>query len=223
MIYPQGKCVPILEIVASTTPSFNIRVVPGFCITRAESGVSRKTVNKWFRVLRAKSKEYLDEHRDIVGGRGMTVEIDESVLTKRKYNRGRLSANNQVWAVGGICRENKIFFLELVEKRDRATLHDIILENVAPETIITTDRRAYNGLETYGYEHRTVNHSQNFVDPGDWEIHTQGIEILWGKLKPYLRRKGTHKASIDSYVREFEFKRHNPNVFATIIEALKAE
>uniref|UniRef100_A0A182W7W5 DDE_Tnp_IS1595 domain-containing protein n=1 Tax=Anopheles minimus TaxID=112268 RepID=A0A182W7W5_9DIPT len=119
----------------------------------------------------------------------MTDEIDESVVTKRKYNRGRVAENNQVWLIGGICRETREFFLELVQKRDAVTLHEIIMRRVAPgSTILTDGWRAYNGLGNSGYSHATVNHSENFADPNDPLVHTQSIENLWRWIKPFSDR-----------------------------------
>ena len=38
-----------------------------------------------------------------IGGEGCIVEIDETLLVKNKYHRGRL-LEYQVWAVGGVVR-----------------------------------------------------------------------------------------------------------------------
>ena len=47
------------------------------------------------------------------------------------------------------------------EDRSREVLHALILENVAPGTRILTDSwKAYEGLDTLGYEHAMVNHSK---------------------------------------------------------------
>ncbi|XP_041766992.1 uncharacterized protein LOC121590900 [Anopheles merus] len=51
--------------------------------TRAESGVSRKTVNEWFKLLREKCSAYVEENRRLIGGPGLTVEIDESLIVKQ--------------------------------------------------------------------------------------------------------------------------------------------
>ena len=56
-------------------------------------------------------------------------------------------------------------FLVAVEKRDEQTLLPIIKEWIEPGTIIVSDCwKAYSKLETHGYEHRTVNHSREFVN-----------------------------------------------------------
>ena len=126
--------------------------------------------------------------------------------------------------VGGICRESKEIFLEIVGRRTRENFHDLILESVNWGTTMMTDCwRSYDTLEDYGYVHKKVNHSVSFLNPEDREIHTQTIENLWGKIKPFLRSKGTNKKTLISYIREYEFKRCSTNVFESILLALKAE
>ncbi|XP_035901823.1 uncharacterized protein LOC118507446 [Anopheles stephensi] len=191
-------------------------------VAGAECPAGKAAVLRWYEVLRGISSEYIEQRHSTIGGSGLTVEIDESVVTKRKYNRGRMADNNQVWLIGGICWETRDIFLELVQKRDATTLHSIIMRHVAPgSTILTDGWRAYNGLENNGYTHAMVNHSENFVHPNDPFVHTQSIENLWRWIKPFLRSKGTHRGSLIHYLREYQLKRSGSNSFINILRAIK--
>lgn len=57
--------------------------------------------------------------------------------------------------------------MTVVADRSATTLIPIIQAHVRPGTIIYSDEwSAYNSIGTIpGYTHRTVNHSQHFVDP----------------------------------------------------------
>ena len=52
----------------------------------------------------------------MIGGNGLTVEIDESKFGKTKYHKGRYIKGQ--WIFGSICRETKQFFVIPVDKRD---------------------------------------------------------------------------------------------------------
>ena len=62
--------------------------------------------------------------REQTGGVGQIVEIDESVFSKRKYNRGRLV--KETWVFGGVNRDdsNQIF-AEIVPDRTKKTLLEV--------------------------------------------------------------------------------------------------
>ena len=77
---------------------------------------------------------YVLETRNKIGGENRTVEIDESVFSKRKYNKGRMAM--QKWVVGGIERESRKMFLIHMEKRDAKALTKVIKENVEKKTKI---------------------------------------------------------------------------------------
>ena len=80
----------------------------------------------------------VNEEKLKIGGPGIIVEIDESKLSKRKYNRGHHVEG--VWVVGGVERtaERKLFVVE-VENRNAETLNEIIEEYVIHESIVYTD------------------------------------------------------------------------------------
>uniref|UniRef100_A0A0L8G1M4 ISXO2-like transposase domain-containing protein n=1 Tax=Octopus bimaculoides TaxID=37653 RepID=A0A0L8G1M4_OCTBM len=83
-----------------------------------------------------------------IGGPGLTVEIDELKLGKTKYHRGRFVEGQ--WN----------------NKRDRATLEPIILQHIKLGTTVMSDCwKAYDSLGAFSFQHLTVNHSYNFVDP----------------------------------------------------------
>ena len=125
--------------------------------------------------------EYFIRNPVVIGGPGQTVEIDECLLVRRKYNVGHQV--REQWVFGGYDVATKVGFMVPVDCRDAATLLPIIQKYIAPgPTIISDLWAAYNTIGTLGYQHLTVNHSLNFVDPTTGAC-TNHIESVWQKAK----------------------------------------
>ena len=75
-------------------------------------GLAPSTVNIWKRKFGHVLAEYFFKGQKMIGGRGKTVEIDETVITtKRKYNKGRVKTRTkQIWLFGVLERGAKKFF-----------------------------------------------------------------------------------------------------------------
>uniref|UniRef100_A0A0L8GID3 ISXO2-like transposase domain-containing protein n=1 Tax=Octopus bimaculoides TaxID=37653 RepID=A0A0L8GID3_OCTBM len=128
----------------------------------------------------------------MIGGDGVEIEIDETVLVHRKYQRSRIIKT--VWLFSGLERLTKRAFMVplLTEcgegnRRDVDTFIPIIRRYIRPRSIIYSDCWcAYSNLSSMGYTHNQVNQSEHFVDPHNPAIHTQNIKRLWGSLKSAL-------------------------------------
>jgi len=144
----------------------------------------------------------------MLGGEGSTVEIDEAKIGKQKFQKGRLVTGQ--WVFGGYERESKKLFIECVPDRSAETLLAIIKKWIKPGTTIMSDCwKAYNCLQSEGYQHLTVNHSYNFVDP-DTKAHTQHIERAWRETRGNIPRYGIRKKHYATYIAEFLFKQKYP-------------
>ena len=133
-----------------------------------------------------------------IGGPGLTVEVDESMFGKRKYNRGTIEGRRQAWVLGGVCRETKEIFLVLCpeNKRDRPTLEKIIKDIVELGSTVYTDGwAAYKKLEECGYTLDFVNRSEEFVKTSNSSVHTQSIEGCWFQVKRWLPSSGRYNLS----------------------------
>jgi len=133
-----------------------------------------------FRDLVAASMDVEDGH---IGGEGIIVEIDETKMGKRKYNRGHRV--DGVWVVGGVERtpERRVF-LVAVENRNAETMREVLARHIKERSIIYTDMwREYSWInDSDRYQHHTVNHSIHFRDLQTGG-HTNTIEGTWSGLK----------------------------------------
>ena len=148
--------------------------------------VGKNSVSQWFQFLREKCSEALLQADDYeFGGPGVVVQIDESLVAKRKYHVGR--EVNQQWVFGLYDTNTKRGHIELVDDRKAETLLPIIQKYVKPGSTIFSDQwAAYRDLQRLGYQHYTVNHSQNFVDPVTGTC-TNAIEAYWSRVKRNIR------------------------------------
>ena len=125
-------------------------------------------------------------------------------------HRGR-ATTQEMWVFGLVDTSftPALGYMELVPRRDAATLLPIISAHVAPGTIIYSDEwRAYSRVASLPgvAGHGTVNHSINFVDPTTG-IHTQNVESYWDRAKLKLKRmKGCRKTMLPSYLDGFMWK-----------------
>lgn len=164
------------------------------------------TTIDWNNYMRCLCVDYLTSKpiRQI-GGEGKIVEIDESLFTKRKNNAGRVLP--QQWIFGGLCRETKECFLVKVPDRSAKTLIEYIKTHITNGSTIFSDCwKGYKTeeLEEAGFEHFKVNHSYNFLNPDDPNIHTQTVERMWGSAKwRNKRHRGTARHHLESYLAEF--------------------
>ena len=144
-----------------------------------------------------------------LGGPGKTVEIDESLFKhKPKYHRGSGPQTDKwVFGIVDLSYQPALGYMELVDRRETATLLPIIMDHVLPGTTIHSyEWRAYSSLSRHGFSHSTVNHSLNFVDPVTG-THTQHVESYWSRAKRKLRRMhGTSDKLLPSYIDEFMWK-----------------
>ncbi|CAF1143582.1 unnamed protein product, partial [Brachionus calyciflorus] len=154
----------------------------------------------------------LDKKNLTLGGHGRIVEIDESMYAKVKHWKGKDLDRERVWVFGLVDRkqpndevDNSKCYMEIVEYREAKTLVSIVYEKVKSGTIIYSDCWAsYNKLSKFkDYQHKTVNHSLNFIDP-ETGCCTNRIESLWNSCKQKFKEmKGCKRVYIQSYINEY--------------------
>jgi len=165
--------------------------------------ISSATVVQWYQYFRDICSWKLLRSPLILGGVGKTVQIDESVLVRAKYHRGRQLHKKQRWIFGIYDPEKREGYIQLVDKRDAATLLPIIQRIVAPGSTIWSDEwAAYRQLSSLGYQHETVNHSENFTDPTTGTC-TNHVEAYWCAVKRRFKTMvGTTQEMLPSYLDE---------------------
>lgn len=189
---------------------------------------SKVLVVQYFRYFRdVCSWKLLNSPPKQIGGVGHIVEIDESAVSKRKYNRGKRvgRGGKTVWVLGMYDKEEKEGVILHVEERDKCTMLPEIQRHVKWGTTIWTDQwAAYNGLDNIGFIHETVNHSNEFKSKTG--VCTNGVEGYWRTLKGYCRGKGVMSSKfLFEYVDEFmwsaQYSKDSLSKFRNMIQHIK--
>ena len=64
------------------------------------TSIAPNTYVEWMLFFKEVTVEYFERHPIVLGGPGKVVELDETVLTRRKYNVGRCV--DEQWIFGGV-------------------------------------------------------------------------------------------------------------------------
>ncbi len=174
-------------------------------------GISKPTIVDYDMFVREVFIHYCAKFSKLkIGGPGKIVEIDEAKIGHRKYNKGRILEGQ--WIFGGIERNSRKIFLVPVKNRNSKTLLRLIRKHIALGTTLISDCwRGYQNLQhDRNFQHLTVNHSINFVDP-ETGTHTNTIECVWCEVRSNVPRYGYRRLHFQGYLCEFMFKRIYPN------------
>lgn len=172
--------------------------------------ISKRSIVRINKSLQDKIMQKMSQMSLKLGGENVICQIDESLLShKSKYNRGRFPRAS-IWCFGIVDTSYSPAkgYVQIVEDRSRATLFEIINKICLPGTIIHSDEwRAYSTItRDLGFQHLTVNHSVNFVNP-ETGVHTQHVESYWNRLKKGIKAmKGICKNNLNAYLSEFMWK-----------------
>lgn len=173
-----------------------------------ELDMGSETVTNWSSYCREVCISWCHKMKQQIGGVGVTVEIDEAKIGKRKNNKE--IENSEQWVLGGFERASKKMFVCAVENRSQETLLTVIKEYILPgTTIISNGRKAYDCLQNEGFIHLNVNHNVNFMDP-ETGAHTQNIERCWRDVRENIPKFGRKKKHYEGYLCEFLWKRSLP-------------
>ena len=146
------------------------------------TGIRIRQLWRFWGHFRQLVSQSLDKDDTIIGGEGIAVEVDETKLGKRKYNKGHRV--DGVWVVVGVERtEERRVFVVPVETRDSLTLQRVVHEHVHAGSIINTDLwKGYSWIHDRPYfTHGRVNHSQCFKDDATG-VHTNTVEGTKGEV-----------------------------------------
>lgn len=186
-------------------------------------GISNSLCEKLCKNLRRNATMFLRRNPIFLGGPGVCVQIDEAKFNFNvKSHRGR-SPREQIWVFGLVDTSFTPAkgFMQVVEARNKQTLMPIIYNTVLPGSIIYSDEwPAYNSINV-NYQHSTVCHKFNFVNP-ETGVHTQNIESYWNKQKNRIKKMlGVKKTCLSDYLSLFVFLDYYcKNKFDNLIEKL---
>lgn len=98
---------------------------------QSDTQLPNSTIAWWFDLFRDMLVDTLDINQAIskIGGPGKIVQVDEALIGRREYNRGRLVPGT--WVVGMIDEDGEIH-LQVIPRRDASTLQNIIQRHVHP-------------------------------------------------------------------------------------------
>ncbi|XP_064117856.1 uncharacterized protein LOC135223322 [Macrobrachium nipponense] len=170
--------------------------IPQHIVMNSLIDLATHTMVDWYRICRDLCCEILLADNKKIGGPGHVVEIDAS-----KFGKGKDTKVGGFWVLGGIDRQTNETFFKVVSDHSPETLLSVVLDNVLPETtVISVSWESYINARDDYFSKYAVDHSINFVSPGDHDAHTDTIESQWSILrKSVLPKHGTKKDLYGGY------------------------
>ena len=210
------KCNEILHLAYLWLTNCSLKTI------QIHTGHSTTTISTYLGYFRQLISETIDTDDTMIGGQGIIVQVDETKMGKRKYNRGHRVEG--AWVVVGveITNERKLF-AEVVQDRSEQTISDVLSRHICAGSTIWTDMwRGYSSLtRRFEVTHKTVNHSMWFKDP-ESGVHTNHVEGTNYALKHAIPKRNRTEKLLPLHLMEFVWRRKNErNIWAAFISALK--
>ena len=143
-----------------------------------------------------------------LGGDGAHVEIDETLVGGVIKGQGPGQRRENKTVVMGMVQRDGRIVAGPVPDTTKQTLEPIVMENIAPGTIVSTDEAHVYAELGAVYQHGIVTHSAGEYVRGIH--HTNTIEGHWSLFKRAVR--GTHvhvsRKHMWKYVAEFSYRRN---------------
>lgn len=157
-----------------------------------------------------------DEVYVVAGHKGQPSEVrkrDRQGRRRRlKGKRGRGTADSDKPPIFGMVQRGGQLVIRMLDNVKQKTIKPIIEATIAKDTMVYTDEyNIYARLAQWGYQHKTVNHSQGEYardedGDGHHEVHVNTMEGIWSLLRSWLRpHRGISQTHLPSYLGFFEF------------------
>ena len=182
------------------------------------------------------SNEVECDEADVVAGHQGQPEVVRSQGRKgrrrqRKSKSGRGTMEKEKPPVFGMIQRGGLVVLHLLANVKQKTIEPLIKDTIASGILVYTDEYSiYARLESWGYEHKSVNHGQGEYardEDGDGfcEVHVNTMEGFWSLLRSWLRpHRGISQETLPLYLGCFEFvhnvRRRGKALLGALIELL---
>ncbi len=137
------------------------------------------------------------------------VEVDEAYIHPNPQRRSSAKPHNSKVVFGMVERGGRAR-IKHVRSSGVRVLTPEIQNNISKEATIYSDEYgSYKLLKRRGYEHLTVNHSNQQFVVG--RIHTQNVENFWSQFKRGIYGVYSHcdKQYLQNYANEYAFRYSN--------------
>jgi len=184
-----------------------------------ELGVTYKTAWRMAKLIR--SELMTQDETDF----GPTVEADETYVGghRRDDPRGRPGPDSHKTPVFGIVERKGRVIAVPVGNVKRVTLLPIVQMHVIPASTVHTDElKSYGTLTAEGFDHRTINHSEQVYVSGD--VHVNTIEGFWSLVKRGIDGvyHSVSRRHLLSYLNEYAWRYNHRNDTRSMFRSLLA-
>jgi transposase-like protein len=157
-----------------------------------------------------------DEAYVIAGHKGQS-EVVKNTGRKGRRRRlqgkgGRGTLKKERPPVFGMMQRGGQVVINLPANVQQTTIEPLIKDTIASGTLVYTDEYSiYARLQTWGYEHKRVNHgcgefARDEDGDGFCEVHVNTMEGFWSLLRSWLRpHRGISQEKLPVYLGFFEF------------------
>ena len=166
---------------------------------------SYQTAWAWLHKLR---RAMVRPHRDMIGGPGKTVEVDETFIGGIKLARAGGRSPHGKAIVGIAVEANGRVRLERLPNTSKDTLTEFVLGNVERGSEVHTDAWAgYNDLGRHSYRHVITNmSSEGALDAHVAMPHAHRVASLLKRWLLGTHQGGMSREQLDYYCDEFVFR-----------------
>jgi transposase-like protein len=201
-----------------------------FLISSSKKGISANQLHRvlgitlksaWF--LSHRIREAMrDGELDILGGEGKIVEADETYYGKKSGERPEVTTSGRPFTKRrGDARRQSRAIISLVErggrvrsfhvdKADKFTVANIVVNNIAKESRLHTDEsKLYVGADAAFATHETVHHASKEYARGD--VTTNSVEGYFSIFKRGMKGIYQHcgEQHLHRYLAEYDFRYNN--------------